>query len=410
MVILSSFVGREIDEFLEEIERQHLNNVKVNFKINEYNAKNIIISQSKTGEVRRNDEIIIEVSLGKKSELSEINMISLIGKNSFEASLFLGQNGINYEIKYDFSDSPTDTVIAQSVEPETIVKPFDTKVIITVSKGSKIKVPNLLEMTTDQIIKWVTDNNLKISLSDAYDSKIEAGKVINANYKENDEISEGSLIKVVTSKGPLKMPSFKSLSEFRIWANTYNVKYDEEYEFNSSVSKGNIIKFSLSPNDLIDENIPIVVTISNGKAVSIPNFVGKTKDEITASCKSLGLSCSFSYSSYSTTPKDVALSQNKKAGSNVISGTSVLIYLSKGSAQTFTVEIYESQLTFGNADKTIDTLKKYFTTNYPGVTFNFTKQKTNVFPNSGYIHEDSPVKDGTKVTQGKTYKVIITTK
>ncbi len=407
-VVLSSYVGQDISLLLNDITDLHLNNVKIDYEVNDYNQKGIVLTQSVSGEIRRNEEVKIVVSLGKKSELSEITMISLVGKNIFDATLYLEQNGINYEIKYDFSNENKDVVISQSVKENEIIKPFDTKVILTVSKGNKILVPDLTKMTISEVIKWITDNNLKIELTDAYNNKIEAGKVISANYKENEEISEGTLVKVTTSKGALKMLSFKSLSEFRKWANTYNVKYEEEYEFNNNVSKGNIIKFSLSPNDLIDENVPIIVTISNGKAVTIPNYVGKSKSEITSSCKNIGLSCSFTYGSYSTTSKDVAVSQNKKAGSSVISGTSLIITLSKGTAKTFTVQIFESQLTLGNASATANTLKTYFAKNYPDVNFVFSYKKSNTYPRAGYIHENSQVKDGTKVTQGKTYNVIIT--
>jgi len=408
IVILPSYVGQDIELFLEKMKALHLSNVKIDYQINDYTLKNVIISQSKNGEVRRNDEIKVVVSLGKKSELSEVNMPSLIGKSLFDATLLLEQNAINYEFKYDFSEQAKNTVINQSIEADEVIKPFTTKVIVTVSKGSKIVVPDLISMTIPEIVKWITDNNLKISLSDAYDSKIEIGKVVSANYKENDEVSEGETIKIVTSKGALKMPSFKNLNEFRTWANNYNIKYEEEYEFNTTVAKGGIIKFSLDTNDLIDENDTIVVTISNGKSISIPNFVGKTKVEITSTCSSLGLNCSFAYGSYSSTAKDVATSQNKKAGSSVISGTSILIYLSKGTAKTFTVEISESQLTIGDAAATTTTLKKYFAANYPDVTFTFLYEKSNVYSRAGFIHENSPVNDGKKVTQGNSYKVIIT--
>ena len=413
-IILPSFVGQDVELLLTEKESLHLNNVIINYETNEYIGRNIIVSQSKSGEIRRNDEVKVIVSLGKKSELTESSMPYLIGKSLFDATLLLEQNAINYEIKYDFSNEPKNTIIAQSVPAESVIKPFSTKVVITVSKGSKILVPNLVSMSVPEIVKWITDNNLKISLSDEYNGSIEIGKVVSANYKENDEVSEGTTIKIVTSKGPLKMPSFKSLTEFRRWADEYNIKYDEEYVFNNSVSKGNIIKFSLSTNDLIDLNNTIIVTISNGKAVTIPNFVGKSKTEITSSCNKIGLSCSFSYGSYSTTPKDVAMSQNKKAGSSVISGTSVIITLSKGTAKTYTIEISESQLSIGsscddvNHCATITTLKKYFANNYPGVTFTYYVQKSNVYSRPGFIHENSQVNDGKKVTPGNTYKVIVT--
>ena len=70
--------------------------------------------------------------------------------------------------------------------------------------------------------------------------------------------------------------------------------------------------------------------------------------------------------------------------------------------------INESQLTIGNASKTISTLKAYFAKNYPDVTFSFETKASNIYSNAGFIHESSQVTDGTNITQGKSYKVIIT--
>lgn len=407
-VILPSFVGQDIEEFTKEMDLLHLSNVKIDYQVNEFNNRNIIISQSKSGEIRRSDEVKLVVSLGKKSELADVTMIDLVGKELFDATLFLEQNALNYEIAYEFSSSPLNTVIKQSISEGSTVKPFSDKVVVTVSKGKVIKVPNLLSMTVDEVIAWITNNNLKIELKDEYNSSIASGKVIRANYKENDEIAENTLVKITTSKGPLKMLKFKSLSEFRTWANNYNIKYDEDYEFSGSVPKGSIIKFSHSAGDLIDISDIIIVTISNGKPITIPNYVGKKKSEIISSCKNIGLSCSFTYGSYSTKPLDTATAQNKKAGSSVINGTSLVITLSRGPAKTFTVEISESQLSIGNASATAATLKSYLTKKYPGVTFNFSFLASNVYSRPGFIHEKSEVTDGKKVTQGKSYKVIIT--
>ena len=408
-VILSSLVGQNIEELLNIIDTLHLNNVEIKYELNDYNNKNIIISQSISGEIRRNDNVKFVVSLGKKEELIDVTMIDLTDYELFDAILFLEKNGINYEIKYEFSETKMNKVIKQSIIVGENVTPLADKIIITVSKGNKIIVPDLMAMSINEIVDWVSKNNLKITFSDEYNNKIKLGNIISSNYKKDDVVEEGTTIKIVTSKGALKMRKFSSLNEFRTWANTYNISYEEEYEFNSNIAKGNIIKFSLEENDLIDLNDSIIVTISNGTSITIPNFVGKSKSEIASSCNSLGLSCSFTYSSYSSsTAKDVALSQNKKAGSSVVSGTSVTISLSKGAAQTYKVAINESQLTIGNASKTISTLKSYFESKYPGVTFTFTTQASNIYSNAGFIHESSQVTDGTSVTQGKTYKVIIT--
>ena len=105
--------------------------------------------------------------------------------------------------------------------------------------------------------------------------------------------------------------------------------------------------------------------------------------------------------------KFIALSQNKRSGSTVISGTYVNIGLSNGPAKSFTVEISESQLTPNNADATISTLRSWFKSKCPNVTFSFIKKASNTY-SAGFIHESSPIKDGSRVTQGKTYQIWIT--
>lgn len=408
-VILPSLVGQTIEELTNTIDSLHLNNIEIKYELNDYNNKDIIISQSTSGEIRRNDNVKFVVSLGKKDNLADVTMIDLTDYELFDAILFLEKNGINYEIKSEFSETKMNKIIKQSINEGQTIAPLTDKIIITVSKGNKIIVPDLTSMSINEIVDWVSKNNLKIAFSDEYNNKIELGNIISSNYKKDDVIEEGTIIKIVTSKGALKMRKFSSLNEFRTWANTYNISYEEEYEFNSNIPKGSIIKFSLEENDLIDLNDSIIVTISNGTSITIPNFVGKSKSEITSSCNSLGLNCSFTYSSYSSsTAKDVALSQNKKAGSSVVSGTSITISLSKGEAKTYKVAINESQLTIGNASKTINTLKSYFESKYLGVTFKFETKASNIYSNAGFIHESSQVTDGTSVTQGKTYKVIIT--
>ncbi len=114
-VILPSFVGQDIEEFTKEMDLLHLSNVKIDYQVNEFNNRNIIISQSKSGEIRRSDEVKLVVSLGKKSELADVTMIDLVGKELFDATLFLEQNALNYEIAYEFSSSPLNTVIKQSI-------------------------------------------------------------------------------------------------------------------------------------------------------------------------------------------------------------------------------------------------------------------------------------------------------
>jgi beta-lactam-binding protein with PASTA domain len=407
-VIISNLVGLNIDEALDIINKNFLNNVEINYEINAEIDKDIIVSQSVKGQMRRNDKLVLNISLGNADDLAPVSMIDLKNKSLFDATLWLKRNGIQYKLTFEFSDTvKRNNVLSQSIKENTTVDPKSDTVTLIVSKGKKIIVPDLMSMKSDDITKWIIDNNLKISYSDKYDEAITIGNIISSNYKVGDEIEEGTTIAIVISKGQLRMKSFTSVNEFRDWADLYNINYVEEYEFNQ-VAKGQIIRFSKNVDDVIIPGDTITIYISNGLAVTIPNFVGKTKTHITTTCNSIGLNCTFNDYRYSTSAKDIALSQNKTAGSQVVSGTYVSITLSKGTAKTFTVQFEENQITPGNPDETINTLKAYVKTAYPDVTFTFEKQVTTVLPNSGFIHESSPIKDGSSVTQGNSYKIWIT--
>ena len=48
---------------------------------------------------------------------------------------------------------------------------------LTISKGPKIKVPDLKKMTMTEITEWIIKNKLKVEFIDQYDEKIKDNKV-----------------------------------------------------------------------------------------------------------------------------------------------------------------------------------------------------------------------------------------
>ena len=329
-----------------------------------------------------------------------------------EATVWLKKHGLNYELNYEFNNNiKRNYVIDQSIQVGEILNPnTETGLLLIISKGKEIEVPNLFEMKMDDIIKWVSNNNLKINFSGRYDEKIALGEIIEVNYKPGDIIEEGSLIHIVTSKGQLKIPDFKTIKEYREWANKYNIELKEIYEFSDTIANGNIISLSHEVNSIISNTDKITITVSQGKAVTIPSFSGKTKAQATTLCNSVGLKCSFTYGNYSSTiAKDVVTGQSKRNGAMVVQGTNVILTLSKGKAKVYDFVIQASWLALGSADNTIASLKKELGSRYPGVNFTYVKKDVNNGMAAGNIHPDSPTNVGkTKtVEQGKTYVIWI---
>ena len=333
-VILADMTGWNVDDVLDFVEENFLNNVTINFEENDSVDKETIIRQSTTGTIKRSDSIIFTASLGNKEDLSPIKLEDLTSKSLLRASVYLGRNGIQYELKYEFSDEiEKGHVISSDPKKGTTVNP-DEMVTLTISKGKEIKVPNLKNKTMAYVTKWMVENNLQINYSDRYDTEIESGRVIESNYKEGDIIEEGTTVDVTFSKGPLKMKKFDNINDFKSWADTNGIKYEIKEEFNSDVEKDKIIKTSIEEGKTINLDDTITVYVSRGEAVKVPDFSGNTKSEAQKACDNSGLSCSFTeeYSSSITSGK--VIRQSVAAGTEIAKGDKITITIASSNKNT----------------------------------------------------------------------------
>ena len=276
-VNVPSMVGWESEKVLEFILENHLSNVSVEW-IESEDKEDTVTNQSKVGNLRRNDEIKIVFSAGEVISEENIKLIDFTGKSEFEVVFYLKQHHVKYEIVKDFSkDVKKGNVIKQSIKAGTSINPKDEKLVVTISKGPEIKVPNLVGMSMSDITDWVISNKLKLEFSDKYDDTIKENSVISANVKQGDVVSEGTVIKVVISRGKLIMPEFENYDEFREWADKYEISYDEQHEFSDSVAAGKVISYSYEKGETIKNNDTIIVKVSDGKESSVPNVVNATK-------------------------------------------------------------------------------------------------------------------------------------
>lgn len=409
-VIVPNFIGKNVDDVIKFVEENYLSNVSIDFEFSDI-ERDQIMSQDKSGQMKRNDQINFVASLGSEDDLSSIDMKDLVGSDLFHATTWVKRFGFKYVLEYEYSDTvQKGYVLKQSTEKGIKIDPKTTEITLTISKGPKIKVPDLTKYSVEELTNWIVENNLKVEFSESYDESIKVGEIISVSVNEGDTIEQGTLVSVVVSKGELRYEKFTTAAEFRAWAEEYKISYKEEYEFNDNVSSGSIIKSSHNEGDIIKNNDTVIIYVSQGKSVKIPNFVGKSKSDISKECSKLGLKCSFKYGGYnSSIQKDVATNQSKKANSTVASGTSVVITLSSGKATSYSVTIQPEWLAAGSPDNTISKLKSELQKACPGVTFVFKKKAVNT--GVGLVVSVSPSKAGSgghyKFTQGETYTFYI---
>lgn len=330
-IIVPSMIGWDTERVLKFIKDNYLSNVSVEF-IQSDMAKDTVINQSASGNLKRDDELKLTFSYGEELDTSEVTLIDFTNKSRFEVEFYMKQ----HQLKYKFEDAFNNKIkrgyaVKQSISVGEKVNVNDTEVIVTISKGPEIKVPNLKKYSMTEITEWAINNKVKLNFSDSYDDTVKKNNIISTSVNEGDIIEQGTVVKVVLSRGNLKMPEFDSLEGFYEWANRYNIKYEEQHEFSDTVEAGKVISYSYKTGSIIKNGDSITVKISDGVKRSVPSVVGLSKNNACGKLEDAGLNCSVSYRN-STESKDKVLSQSISAGSDVSNGTTVVISVSNGKA------------------------------------------------------------------------------
>ena len=329
-IIIPNMVSWDVERVINYVIDNHLSNVNVEFVESESRV-DTVIEQSYTGNMNRDDELNLTFSYGEELGYEEFKLIDFTNKSQFEAMVFCKQHQINYEFKDGYSSKiKKGYVYKQSIKAGTMVPINDEIVTIYISKGPKIKVPDFSKYSLEDIANWVIKNRLKIKITDGYDDSIKENNIISTNYNKGDIISQGDTIEVVVSRGALKMKKFKSLDSFRAWADKYSIKYEIQYEFSNTVGIGEVISYSYKPGDVIKNNDSIIVKVSDGKKIEVPNLKGLTKAEAIKKLKAVGLSYNFVTKSSDTVQEGKVISQSMSAGSSVSKNSTITVTISSG--------------------------------------------------------------------------------
>ena len=346
-IIVPNMVTWNDKRVLNFIKKNYLSNVVVDF-VESDQAQNTVIEQNTSGSLKRDDELHLTFSYGEELGFDEVTLIDFTNKSKFEVEFYMKQHKLRYEFKDDFSSKiKKGLALKQNIKAGEKVKVDDEKVVVTISKGPKVKVPDIKKMSISEVTKWAINNKLKLNFDEEYDDSVKENSIIKADYNKGDIIEQGCIVKVTLSRGNLKMPKFKSLNDFYQWANKYNIDYEEKHEFSNKVKAGEVIEYSHKAGQAIKKNDTITVTISDGVKKKVPDLEGLTKSEAIAKLDKVDLNYSFIYKN-SDKKKNIVIDQSIKAGSEISSGTTITITLSNGEKEEETTN--NRKTTVDNSD------------------------------------------------------------
>ena len=124
------------------------------------------------------------------------------------------------------SDQPKDTVLAQNPPPQTEVGQ-GTAVDLTISSGpAQVVVPPLVGLSQSDALAALRDANLVLGKLVQQPSDQPAGQVIDSRPPEGKEVDEGSSVVLVVSTGEVSVPNVVGDSEAQATATLRNIGFD----------------------------------------------------------------------------------------------------------------------------------------------------------------------------------------
>lgn len=158
----------------------------------------VIRTQPPAGDIiNKKTPIVIYLSQGPEGK----KLDNYVGKIASDVKTQLENDGYVVTLEYVENDAKADTIIAQSPDNGSLVKPGDT-ITLTVSSGQKkVVVPNFTNMTKDEVDAWSKANQISITYETTCNNTVEANHVISQSVAYDTEINKGDQISISLSTG-----------------------------------------------------------------------------------------------------------------------------------------------------------------------------------------------------------------
>ena len=165
---------------------------------------------------------------------------------------------------------PPDHVISQSVAADVEVKPDQTTITLTVSKGKNhrakdhmTKLPDLTNYSLKEAQEFAHKHGLTLQVSSAYSNKVKKGMIISMSPAAGTKVPKGSTISVNVSEGAKKERDLTAIKNF-------TVSYEDNDEDDSDDKRGNHVQIYVSDDNHSIDNIYRDLYIKKDMNFSIP--------------------------------------------------------------------------------------------------------------------------------------------
>ncbi len=197
-------------------------------------------------------------------------------------------------------------------------------------------VPYVIWDTKEDAVSKLKQSGLADpEIIEAHDENVAYGSVIAQSVEAGTQLDEGTVITLTISIGPASFEMPNVVGETKESAETTlngkGLVVSVEYKKTDEAPEGTVISQSIAAGDDVKRGDTIVITVSSGKeTVDIADVVGKTQSDAEKILKEQGFKVAVLENYDSTVEAGKVISQSPVAGTAQLSGSTVVIYVSKG--------------------------------------------------------------------------------
>lgn len=228
--------------------------------------------------------------------------------------------------------------------------------------NSEITVPNVVGKQVDVAKNILSNQNLRVSISETFNDSVPAGHVISQYPEASTIVKEQRLITLVVSRGGeiTAVPDFRGLNrkDAELQIKNAGLKIGKiEEQFNSGIAAGTVISQNPRPPAQINKNTSIDLVISKGEEArkfTLPDFAGTPLTTIGSQLESLKLKQGkVSEEVTDKYPAGTIIGQSPSAGTEVSEGLAIDFIVAKAGSSSLKRALVQITVPEGSAKQAV---------------------------------------------------------
>ncbi len=289
-------------------------------------------------EVRRDSPVYVIISNGVGAN-GKVTLPDFTTMTLEVAQTFADDNEILLETEEVFDEvNPKGMIVSQDIAMDEVIQIGDT-VILEVSKGPEIIMPNFASYDADMASSIASQNGITIMMKEKY-SAAAAGKLISQSLSAGSLYDPEDIVTLTYSLGnTIMLPSYvgQGVDALSVWASEFNDK-GANIKISKSYTTSNDLPGTIITQNVADKEVGISTTVkvlvSKGQIVYVPDLVSEkglgygqaiTREKAMTLCEEAGLIPVFVEANDKSRLEGEVWSQSIAPGKEVQHGTTITL-------------------------------------------------------------------------------------